>query len=101
MRTRLIVALASALLGVAAIGGIALATTPTGVTSTTFAVGHFSEIDAKTLSSSWQARIDTKGAVGRVRPGEPHRAGRELRLALAPRAEPRRGQVRDPHPLSG
>jgi len=62
MHTRLIVALASAILAVSAIAGIALATTPTGVTSTTFAVGHFDEIDAKTVSSSWQARIDTKGA---------------------------------------
>ena len=61
MRTRLIVALASALLCVSAIAGIALATAPTGVTSTTFAIGHFNEIDAKTLSSSWQARISTKG----------------------------------------
>jgi quercetin dioxygenase-like cupin family protein len=32
-----------------------------GVTSTTFAVGQFDEISAKTLSSSWQARINTKG----------------------------------------
>ena len=61
MRTRLIVALASALVAVAAIGGIALATAPTGVVTTTFAVGHFDEIQAKTLSSSWQARISTKG----------------------------------------
>ena len=61
MRTRLIVALGSALLAVSAIGGIALATAPTGVTSTTFAIGHFDEIQAKTLSSSWQARISTKG----------------------------------------
>jgi len=62
MRTRLIVALASALLGVATIVGVALATAPSGVTSTTFAVGHFNEIYAKTISSSWQARISTKGA---------------------------------------
>jgi quercetin dioxygenase-like cupin family protein len=39
----------------------ALATPPSQVTSTVFAVGKFSEIDAKTLSSSWQARIATKG----------------------------------------
>jgi quercetin dioxygenase-like cupin family protein len=31
------------------------------VTSTQIAKGQFGEIDAKTLSSSWQARIDTKG----------------------------------------
>jgi hypothetical protein len=40
----------------------ALATPGVGVTSTTFAVGAFDQIHAKTLSSSWQARIDTKGA---------------------------------------
>jgi quercetin dioxygenase-like cupin family protein len=61
MRTRLIVALAAALLAIAAIGGIALATAPTGVTSTIFAIGHFDEIQAKTISDSWQARISTKG----------------------------------------
>jgi quercetin dioxygenase-like cupin family protein len=41
--------------------GNALATTPSGVTSTVFAVGQFSEIDAMTLSNHWQVRIDTKG----------------------------------------
>ena len=61
MRHRWFIASIVALLGVAAFGGVALATAPTGVTSTLFAVGHFGEIDAKTLSSSWQARIDTKG----------------------------------------
>jgi quercetin dioxygenase-like cupin family protein len=44
-----------------AIAATALATSAIGVTSTTFAVGTFDEIHAKTLSSSWQARIDTKG----------------------------------------
>jgi len=65
MRNRFILALTAALtaalLGVVAIGGIVLATPGVGVTSTLFAMGHFGEIDAKTLSSSWQARIDTKG----------------------------------------
>jgi quercetin dioxygenase-like cupin family protein len=61
MRNRFMVALAGALLGAVALGGIVLATPPSGVTSTLFAVGQFGEIDAKTLSSSWQARIDTKG----------------------------------------
>src|SRR2546425_10965549 len=45
----------------AAYGGTGLATKASGVTSTLFAVGHFDEIQAKTLSSSWQARISTKG----------------------------------------
>ena len=40
----------------------ALATSGVGVTSTVFAVGTFDELHAKTLSSHWQARIDTKGA---------------------------------------
>jgi len=40
----------------------AQATPGVGVTSTVFAVGAFDEIHAKTLSSDWQARIDTKGA---------------------------------------
>jgi quercetin dioxygenase-like cupin family protein len=61
MRNRILFALTAALLGAAAMGGIVLATAPSGVTSTLFAVGQFDEIDAKTLSSSWQARIDTKG----------------------------------------
>ncbi len=54
-------ALLIATLGVTAYAGTVLATPPSGVTSTLFAVGQFGEIDAKTLSSSWQARIDTKG----------------------------------------
>jgi quercetin dioxygenase-like cupin family protein len=61
MRKQLIVAVAAALLTVVAIGGTALATLPSGVTSTLIAVGQFDEIDAMTLSSTWQARIDTKG----------------------------------------
>lgn len=53
---------AAALLAVVAGVGIARATPPSGVTSTTLAIGTFGEIDAKTLTSSWQARIETKGA---------------------------------------
>jgi quercetin dioxygenase-like cupin family protein len=53
----------------------ALATPGVGVTSTTFAVGTFDELEAKTLSSKWQARIATKGATdvhileNRIAPG--------------------------------
>lgn len=61
MRNRLMLALGAALFGAAAMGGIVLATPGMGVTSTLFAKGQFDEIDAKTLSSGWQARIDTKG----------------------------------------
>ena len=49
-------------LAVLMIAAVALATPGTGVTSTVFAIGTFDEIHAKTLSSKWQARIDTKGA---------------------------------------
>jgi quercetin dioxygenase-like cupin family protein len=62
-------------LAVLAIAATALATSITGVTSTVFAVGTFDEIHAKTLSSHWQARIDTKGATdvhileNRIAPG--------------------------------
>jgi quercetin dioxygenase-like cupin family protein len=61
MQTRFTVALLVGVVGVAGSGGTALATPPSGVTSKVFAVGQFDEIKAKTLSSSWQARISTKG----------------------------------------
>jgi len=48
-------------IAVLAIATTALATPGSGVTSTLFAVGTFDEIEAKTLSSKWQARISTKG----------------------------------------
>jgi quercetin dioxygenase-like cupin family protein len=51
-----------AAVAVLSIATTAQATPPVGVTSTVFAVGTFDEIHAKTLSSNWQARIDTKGA---------------------------------------
>ena len=101
MRTRLIVALASALLCVSAIGGIALATAPTGVTTTTFAIGHFNEIDAKTLGSSWQARISTKGLSdvyvleNRIVPGGSFGWHSHPGPSLVVR------QVRRPHPVPG
>jgi quercetin dioxygenase-like cupin family protein len=55
-------AVSLAALAVLVIVATALATPSIGVTSTTFAIGSFADIHAKTLSSSWQARIDTKGA---------------------------------------
>ncbi len=61
MQTRFMLGLLAVAVGVAARSGTVLATPVSGVTSTLFAVGHFEEIDAKTLSSSWQARIRTKG----------------------------------------
>jgi quercetin dioxygenase-like cupin family protein len=41
--------------------GVVQATAPSGVVGTNLAVATFGEIDAKTLTSGWQARIDTKG----------------------------------------
>jgi quercetin dioxygenase-like cupin family protein len=68
---------AAALVGLAilAIAATALATPGQGVTSTLFAVGTFQELEAKTLSNDWQARISTKGATdvhileNRIAPG--------------------------------
>ena len=61
MQTRFTLPLLAVALGVAAYSGTVLATPVSGVTSTLFSVGHFDEIKAKTLSSTWQARISTKG----------------------------------------
>ncbi|HEU0092808.1 MAG TPA: cupin domain-containing protein, partial [Vicinamibacteria bacterium] len=61
MQIRFIRALLVVAVSVAVYGGTARATPPSGVTSKVFAVGQFDEIKAKTLSSSWQARISTKG----------------------------------------
>jgi quercetin dioxygenase-like cupin family protein len=61
MKKLLGVAAFLAVLPVLVIAATALATPGAGVTSTIFAVGTFDEIHAKTLSSNWQARIDTKG----------------------------------------
>ena len=49
-------------LAVLAIAATALATPIIGVQGTNLAVGAFESIEAKTLSTDWQARIDTKGA---------------------------------------
>jgi len=61
VKIRFVIALLVVVAAMAAYGGTVLATNASGVTSTLFAVGHFDEIQAKTLSSSWQARISTKG----------------------------------------
>ena len=64
-----------AAVAVLVIAATALATPGAGVTSTLFAVGTFDEIEAKTLSSKWQARISTKGVTdvhileNRIAPG--------------------------------
>jgi quercetin dioxygenase-like cupin family protein len=61
MKLKLTFAFLIATFAVLAYVGDVLATPPSGVTSTVFAVGQFDEIDAMTLSSKWQVRIDTKG----------------------------------------
>ena len=64
-----------ALAGVAVCAGTVLATPIMGVQSTLFAVGTFDKLEAKTLSSDWQARIATKGVTdvhileNRIAPG--------------------------------
>jgi quercetin dioxygenase-like cupin family protein len=68
---------AAFLTGLAAIllSATALATPPSGVTSTLLGLATFDELEAKTLSSEWQARISTKGATdvhileNRIAPG--------------------------------
>jgi len=61
MRGKWAFAFLIAMLGVIAYVGNVFATPVSGVTSTLFAVGQLDEIDAMTLSSHWQVRIDTKG----------------------------------------
>ena len=61
MRKRFVLALLLAVAGISAYGGTVLATQVQGVTSKTFAIGQFQEIDSKTHTGKWQARIDTKG----------------------------------------
>ena len=70
MRSKWICALLLGALGAATYGGIALATPPSGVTTTVFGVGRFDDIRATTKTDIdpgngndfWQSRIDTKGA---------------------------------------
>jgi quercetin dioxygenase-like cupin family protein len=75
MHTRLKLLFVTVLVGVSAYGGTLLATPGMGVPSTNFAVGAFEELEAKTLSSDWQARLSTKGATdvyileNRIAPG--------------------------------
>ena len=61
MRIRFVLALLVVVATVAVYGGTVLATSVHGVTSTILGIAQFNEINAKTLSSSWQARISTKG----------------------------------------
>jgi quercetin dioxygenase-like cupin family protein len=70
VRTKWISMLALGVVGVAAYGGIALATPPAGVTTTVFGVGRFDNIDSRTKTDItpgrsrefWKAALRTKGA---------------------------------------
>jgi len=70
MRAKWVSALVVAAVGAAVYGGTVLATNPSGVTTTTFGVGRFDDIDATTktdvnpghATDFWQARINTKGS---------------------------------------
>ena len=82
-RIRILFALGSALLVLAATSAFVMATPGSGVTSTVFAVGQFDVIDTTTLTDIdptastdfWQARIRTKGSTSvhmlenRIAPG--------------------------------
>src|SRR5436189_4576577 len=69
MKSKWVWSLLVGVVGVAVYVGNVLATTPRGVTATTFAVGRFDDIDATTKTDIdsgtrtdfWQARINTKG----------------------------------------
>jgi quercetin dioxygenase-like cupin family protein len=61
MKTR--IAFGLAVVGLAAsVAGTVLATPIMGVQGTNLGVASFDDIEAKTLTPKWQARIDTKGA---------------------------------------
>ena len=70
MKSKWMWALLLVVVGAAVYAGTVLATTPRGVTTTTFGVGRFDNIDSTTktdinsgaATDFWQARINTKGA---------------------------------------
>lgn len=70
MKAKWVAALVVTAVGAALYGGTVLATNPSGVTTSTFGVGRFDDIDATTktdvntghATDFWQGRINTKGA---------------------------------------
>ena len=70
MKSKWVLVAVVGVLGAAVYGGIALATPASGVTTTTFGVGRFDNIDVTsktdinsgTPTDFWQARLNTKGA---------------------------------------
>lgn len=75
MSNRLVFALSAALLAVAALGGIVLATSSVGVASTTIAAGNLGEINLNIKTGDWKLDLRTKGQTdvsvveNRVAPG--------------------------------
>ncbi len=75
MRNRITLALTVALLGVAAIAGVALATPSSGVTSTTIATGSLDPVNLIVKTGPWNTQLRTKGQTdltvveNRVAPG--------------------------------
>ena len=61
MRNRVMLALTAAVFGVAVMGGIALATPSSGVTSTTIASGTLDPTNLLVQSGSWMTQLQTKG----------------------------------------
>jgi quercetin dioxygenase-like cupin family protein len=61
-RTLTAIAAVGALIGAALIAVPALATLPSGVTTTPIATGRFDAIDTKIKTGAWKAQIKTKGA---------------------------------------
>jgi len=61
MRNRIAIALAGALLGVAALGGVVLATPSAGLTSTTIATGRLDEVHLAVKTGRWKVELETKG----------------------------------------
>src|SRR5215204_156237 len=61
MRNRFMFALTVAVLAAVTMFSFVEATPIVGVTSTSIAQGQFGDIDAKTITGDWHAKIDTKG----------------------------------------
>lgn len=61
MRTRLMVALAVALAGVLAVGGLALATSQMGVTPTPIGSGTLAPVNLVVKTGDWMTQLRTKG----------------------------------------
>jgi quercetin dioxygenase-like cupin family protein len=75
MRNRYMLALTAALVGVVAIGGVVLATSASGVTSTPIATGSLDPVNLNVKTGDWMAQLRTKGQTSvqvvenRVAPG--------------------------------